>query len=212
MNRAIEAKRTVGLVALVVATLMVLTAALAASDAEAKKKKKKKKRPPAPALVVVQCAQQGTICTGTPGNDLLIGTGEFERINGGEGNDIYDGRNGEDVWFDESAASNDSYQVGSAFQASAAGAGNKFEPFDVLDNGGSDTVDLRPFNSDDIEVSEPFDGQLGIRVAINEDRTGFVSILGHLENEQNRVESFRFSDRTLSAEEIEDLGLRPARS
>jgi hypothetical protein len=54
-----EAKRTIGLVALGAAVLMVLTAALAASDAEAKKKKKKR-------LNKVECVQQGVVCTGTP--------------------------------------------------------------------------------------------------------------------------------------------------
>jgi hypothetical protein len=34
-------------------------------------------------------------------------------------------------------------------------------------------------------------------------------ILGHLENEETRVESFRFNDRSLTAQEIEDLAARP---
>jgi hypothetical protein len=83
--------------------------------------------------------------------------------------------------------------------------GGKFEPFDVLDNGGNDTADFRPFSSDDIvEVTEPFEGHLGIRLTISPGRTGFVSILGHLENEENKVESFRFNDKTLTVQEIED--------
>jgi hypothetical protein len=190
-----EAKRTIGLVALVVAALMVLTAALAASDAEAKKKKKK--------LNKVECVQQGVLCTGTARNDLLIGTSAEENIQGGEGNDVYDGRNGEDLWFDRSVSSKDVYRVGSAFRASAASG--KFEPFTVLDNGGKDTADFRPFSSEDIvQVTEPFEGQLGIRVTISPGRTGFVSVLAHLENEENKVESFQFVDRTLTVQEMED--------
>jgi hypothetical protein len=201
MSRAIETKRMIGLVALVVAALMMLTAALAASEAEAKKKKKK-------SLNKVECVKQGVICKGTSRNDLLLGTSGFERITGGEGNDVYDGRNGEDLWFDESATSKDTYRAGSAFRASLAAG--KFEPFDVLDNGGSDTVDLRPFSSDDIaEVSEPFEGHLGIRLNTSPNRTGVVLILGHLEDEETRVESFRFNDRSLTAQEIEDLAARP---
>jgi len=148
------------------------------------------------------------VCNGTRRNDLLLGTSGFERINGGEGNDIYDGRNGEDVWFDESTTSKDVYRAGSAFRASLVAG--KFEPFDVLDNGGSDTVDFRPFSSDDIaKVSEPFEGHLGIRLNTSPNRTGVVLILDHLKNEENRVESFRFNDRTLTAQEIEDLIVRP---
>ena len=63
MSRAIETKRMIGLVALVVAALMVLTAALAASDAEAKKKKKKR-------LNKIECVQQGTVCNGTSRKSL----------------------------------------------------------------------------------------------------------------------------------------------
>lgn len=201
MSRAIETKRMIGLVALVVAALMVLTAALAASDAEAKKKKKR-------SLNKVECVKQGVLCKGTPRNDLLLGTSAFERITGGEGNDVYDGKNGEDLWFDESATSKDTYRAGSAFRASLAAG--KFEPFDILDNGGSDTVDFRPFSSDDIaQISEPFEGHLGIRLNTSPNRTGLVLILGHLENEENRVESFRFEDRTLTAQEIETMVARP---
>jgi hypothetical protein len=191
----------IGLVALVVAALMVLTAALAASDAEAKKKKKK-------SLNKAECVKQSVLCNGTARNDLLLGTSAFERITGGEGNDVCDGRNGEDLWFDQSATSKDTYRAGSAFRASLAAG--KFEPFDVLDNGGSDSVDFRPFSSDDIaEVSEPFEGHLGIRLIISPNRTGAVLILDHLKNEENKIDSFRFNDRTLTAQEIEDLAARP---
>jgi hypothetical protein len=199
MIRAMEAKRTIGLVALVVVALMVLTAALAASDAEAKKKKKKK-------LNKIECVQQGVLCNGTARNDLLIGTSAFERLQGGEGNDVYNGKNGQDTWFDGSATSNDSYLAGKAFEANG---GRGFEPFDVVDSGGTkDNVDLRPFSSDDIiEVTDnAFGDNLGIRVAIREGgNTGFVFIPGHLDNEENRIENFKFSDRTLTAEQIEAL-------
>jgi len=200
-----EAKRTIGLVALVVAALMVLTAALAASDAEAKKKKKKR-------LNKIECVQQGTVCNGTARNDLLVGTSAFEALQGGEGNDVYDGKNGEDDWVDKSATSNDTYKAGPAFQASAISG--KFEPWSVVDFGGSsDTIDFRPFSSDDlIEVTDnAFGDNLGIRVLINENprRTGAVIIPGHLDNEQEKVENFRFSDRTLTAQEIEAMIPRP---
>jgi Ca2+-binding RTX toxin-like protein len=103
-------RRMIILSALLLA-LVILSSAVGLDDAEAKKKKKKKSRPPAPALVVVQCAQQGVDCTGTPGNDLLVGTGEFERINGSEGNDVYDGKGGCDALHDASSTSGDYYLV-----------------------------------------------------------------------------------------------------
>jgi hypothetical protein len=198
MNRVMETKKTIGLVALVVAMLMVLTAALAAPDAEAKKKKKKK-------LNKIECVQQGTVCNGTSRNDLLVGSSAFEVLRGGEGNDVYDGKNGEDDWIDLSETSNDTYKAGPALEASRASG--KFEPWSVVDFGGSDTIDFAPFSSDDIvEVTDDaFGGNLGIRVLLNEDprRTGAVIIPGHLEEEENRIENFKFSDRTLTAEEIE---------
>ena len=200
MSRAIETKRMIGVVALVVAALMVLTAAWAASDAEAKKKKKK--------LNKVECVKQGVVCNGTSRNDLLVGTSAFEVLQGGEGNDVYDGKNGEDDWVDKSATSNDTYKAGPALQASKIGG--KFEPWSVVDFGGSnDTLDFRPFSSDDIvEVTDnAFGDNLGIRILLNEDprRTGAVIIPGHLDNEEERIENFKFSDRTLTAEEIEAL-------
>ena len=204
MIRVMEAKRTIGLVALVVATLMVLTAALAASDAEAKKKKKKQ-------LNKIECVQQGVVCNGTARNDLLVGSSAFEVLQGGEGNDVYDGKNGEDDWVDKSATSNDTYKAGPALQASKERG--KFEPWNVVDFGGSDTIDFAPFSSDDIvEVTDSaFGDNLGIRILLNEDprRTGAVIIPGHLDNEQEKVENFRFSDRTLTAQEIEAMIPRP---
>ncbi len=67
-------------------------------------------------------------------------------------------------------------------------------------------MDFGPFNSECIvEVSEPFEGQLGIRVTISPDRTGFVTVVSQLENEENQIESFRFADRTFSAQEMMNL-------
>lgn len=202
MIRVREAKRTVGLLMLVMATLMVLTATLAAPDADARKKKKKKR------LNKIECVKQGTVCNGTARNDLLVGTSAFEVLQGGEGNDVYDGKNGEDDWVDKSATSNDTYKAGPALQASAIAG--KFEPWSIVDFGGSnDTIDFRPFSSDDIvEVTDDaFGDNLGIRVLINEDprRTGAVILPGQLEDEEQRIENFKFSDRTLTAEEIEAL-------
>lgn len=201
MIRVREAKRTVGLLMLVMAALMVLTATLAAPDAEARKKKKKR-------LNKIECVKQGTVCNGTARNDLLVGTSAFEVLQGGEGNDVYDGKNGEDDWVDKSATSNDTYKAGPTLQASKIGG--KFEPWSVVDFGGSnDTLDFRPFSSDDIvEVTDDaFGDNLGIRVLLNEDprRTGAVILPGQLRIEEQRIENFKFSDRTLTAEEIEGL-------
>ena len=122
MSRAIEAKWAMVLLAVMMAAIVVLSGPVAgvldlpeptAEAKKKKKKKKKKKRPPvvvpAPELNLVQCVQQGTLCKGTDGNDLLVGTSAEENIQGCEGNDVYDGRNGEDLWFDRSVTTNDSY-------------------------------------------------------------------------------------------------------
>jgi Ca2+-binding RTX toxin-like protein len=161
---------------------------------------------PAPELNLVQCVQQGTLCKGTDGNDLLVGTSAEENIQGGGGDDVYDGKNGEDLWFDRSATTNDTYLAGPALQASAQSG--KFEPWTVLDSGGSDILDFGPFSSEDIvAVTEPFEGQLGIQILLQEDprRTGFVSVLDHLRNEANKVERFKFADQTFTAQEMEAL-------
>jgi hypothetical protein len=219
MSRAIEVKWAIVLVAAMMAAIVVLSGPVAGvldlpeptAEAKKKKKKKKKKRPPvvapapAPEFKLVECAQQGLVCKGTDGKDRLVGTSAEENIQGGEGDDIYDGKNGEDLWFDRSVTSTDTYLAGPALQASAQSG--KFEPWTVLDNGGSDILDFGPFSSNDIvAVTEPFEGQLGIRILLQEDprRTGFVSVLDHLRNEENKVERFKFADRTLTVQEMED--------
>jgi hypothetical protein len=206
MSRIIEAKWVIFLLSVMMAAIVVLSGPVAGvldlsePTAEAKKKKKKKQQ-----LNKIECVRQGALCNGTPRADLLIGTGAKERLQGGEGNDVYDGKNGQDTWFDSSTASNDTYRAGKAFEASAIIG--KFEPFDVVDNGGSDTIDFGAFNYDDIvEVTdEAFGNNLGIRILLNEDprRTGVVILPGHLDNEENKIENFKFADRTVSAEFLE---------
>ncbi len=187
-------KRVIILAALLLALMM--SSAVGLDDAEAKKKKKKKSRPPAPALVVVQCAQQGVDCTGTPGNDLLVGTGEFERINGSEGNDVYDGKGGCDALHDASSTSGDYYLASDKDFCNVG-----ISSLSIQDSGGSDTLDLSYFyKSTDFEFSEAY-------IHLNMDGPGVndVSIYNFFTTDS--VDIFRFSDKTLTAQQVKEMSV-----
>src|SRR5215212_4299289 len=103
-------KRMTILLALVMAVVLVLSAPMA----EAKKKKKKS----SPAFEVVKCPTEPDkeTCIGTSSDDYLRGkAGEVDRLQGKEGNDVYDGQGGSktagDRWEDESLTSNDYYLI-----------------------------------------------------------------------------------------------------
>jgi hypothetical protein len=72
MNGLISARKMAGLSMLVLAALLVLSAALAAPDAEAKKRKK---------INTVQCVV-GQTCFGTSGRDRLLGTDSNDALIG----------------------------------------------------------------------------------------------------------------------------------
>jgi Ca2+-binding RTX toxin-like protein len=179
--------------------LVVLLSAVGLDDAEAKKKKKKKnRRPPAPALVVVQCAQQGVDCTGTPGNDLLVGTGEYERINGNEGNDVYDGKGGCDALDDTSSTSSDYYLVSVEDFCNVG-----ISSLSIQDNGGgSDTLDLsRFYESTDFEFSEAY-----IHLYMDGPGVNDVSIYDFFTTDS--VDVFRFSDKTLTTQQVKEMSIQ----
>lgn len=190
-------RRVISLSALLMA-LVILLSAVGLDDAEAKKKKKKKKRrPPAPALVVVQCVQQGIDCTGTPGNDLLVGTDEFERISGDEGNDTYDGKGGCDALHDASSTSSDLYLVSVEDFCNVG-----ISSLSIRDNGGSDTLDLsRFYESTDFVFSEAY-------IHLNMDGPGVndVSIYNFFTTDS--VDVFRFSDQTLTAQQVKEMSIQ----
>ncbi len=135
-------KRMMVLMAVMMAALVALSA-LSAPDAEAKKKKK------GPSFNVVQC-RSNISCSGTPGNDYLVGNaGASDAMKGLEGTDVYDGKGGKpdpnanaDSYEDSSATSSDFYLVPS------------FDFHDILirDKGGSsDYIDLRSYRYADFE-------------------------------------------------------------
>ena len=186
-------RRVIILSALLMA-LVILSSVVGLDDAEAKKKKNR--RPPAPALVVVQCAQQGINCTGTPGNDLLVGTGEFEQVNGGEGNDVYEGKGGCDALHDASSASGDYYLVSDKNFCNVG-----ISSLSIQDNGGSDILDLsRFYKSTDFEFFEAY-------IHLNMDGPGVndVSIYNFFTTDS--VDAFRFSDKTLTAEQVKAMSV-----
>ena len=196
-------KRTMILVALLMAAVLVLSAPMA----EAKKKHKKKKGHPVPALNVVQCSNSpdnNYTCNGTPGNDYLVGgpasrspNGETDYMYGGEGDDVYDGGGGGDVLTDNSTTSNDRYPLPSTEVSSPSpiSLGVAY----IQDFGGSaDVLDLGSYKSTDFARSHFQYNPRTLRL----DGPGARDIHIYDFFTTNSVDYFKFSDRTIMADEI----------
>lgn len=156
-------------------------------------------------LNVVQCPTGGSsfLCAGTSAGDALIGRdGTYDWIQGGEGNDTYDGKGGCDLLQDSSLTSSDRYLVSvkdfcnigiSTLEIQDNGGKN-----DVLDLGGyyrsSDFVFSRGYTNlhldgpgvNDIEVDNFFPTESGTA---------------------DSVEAFKFSDKTLTARQIRAMSI-----
>jgi hypothetical protein len=173
------------------------------AEAKKKHKKKKKNRPRLPAFNVVQCPNSpddNYFCEGTPGNDYLIGgpadrspLGEFDEAYGKEGDDVYDSGHGGDNLTDESATSNDRY----LFPSTGFGSRNgRPAGATVKDSGGSaDVLDLGSYKSTNFGRSKSGDGLflLGPAPRAIYIRDFFTT---------NSIDYFRFSDLTITADEI----------
>lgn len=154
-------------------------------------------------LNVVQCPTGGSsvLCVGTGAGDALIGRdGTYDWIQGKEGDDTYDGMGGCDALEDASLTSSDRYlisvkdfcNVGISSLSIQDIGGNK----DILDLGGfyrtSDFVFSRGYTNlhldgpglNDIDVNNFF-------------TTGSET--------RDSIETFRFSDKTLTARQIKDM-------
>lgn len=115
MSRLGKAKRTIGLLVLLMAAIVALSGPVAevldlpAPVAEAKKKqKKKKKKKQTNTYTTIYCPNQGSNCVGTTGNDFLVGTSGLDYIQGREGNDFYYPKGGSD-YLQDSRDGNDYY-------------------------------------------------------------------------------------------------------
>jgi hypothetical protein len=184
-------KRMVVLAALVMAVLMVF-----ASAAQAKKKQR---------LNVVQCPTGGssTQCVGTSASDRLLGRdGDYDYIQGGEGNDTYDGKGSCDALDDASLTSNDTYLVDVTEFCNVG-----ISSLSIQDKGGrNDTLDLRRFyKSTDFELSKGYTNLHLDGPGVND-----IDILDFFTPDSSTADSIdviKFKDKTLTAQQIRDMGL-----
>jgi Ca2+-binding RTX toxin-like protein len=145
----------------------------------------------------VQCPNQSDdkTCIGTEGKDLLVGGEEFERIEGGKGADTYDGKGGGDDLFDASRKSNDLYIIPETEFNSTGNGG-----ININDRGGdSDVLDLSAYSSTEFALSKfgnKSDNLLDMRGPENRS-IGISSFFT-----RNTIDTFKFSDVTLTAKQI----------
>jgi hypothetical protein len=195
-------KRTMILVGLLVAAMVVLSGPVAGTldlpepTAEAKKKR--------PAYNLVRCPNKtydNYTCEGTAGKDRLVGGpaertpyGAHDQMYGKGGGDVYQGGNGRDVFTDRSATSNDRYVLPSTeFSFDSA---TSFAYTWVKDSGGSaDVLVLKSYRYDQFDRRKWFEDLYlegeGARDILVEDFFAY-----------DTIDTFEFSDRTVTAAEI----------
>ena len=193
------------LVALLMAAIVLFSGPVAEvlylpePTAEAKKEKKR------PTYNVVQCPNQtydNYTCKGTARKDRLVGGpadrspyGAHDQMYGGEGDDIYKGGAGPDVFTDQSATSDDRYVFPSTeFSRSST---SSFTYAWIKDWGGSaDVLDLSSYRYDDFDRRN----WLGKDLYLEGDGARDILIDGFFT--YNTIDYFKFSDRTVTAAEI----------
>ena len=200
-------KRMMILVALLMAAIVVFSGPVAQvldlpePTAEAKKKKKR------PAYNLVRCpnsAYDNYTCNGTARRDRLVGgpasrvpNGETDYIYGREGGDVYNGGGGGDVLTDNSTTSNDRY----LFPSTEFSLVGNISPGWALiqDFGGSaDVLGLGSYKSTDFARSRFQGNPRTLRL----DGPGARDIHIYDFFTTNSIDSFKFSDRTVTADEI----------
>lgn len=183
-------RRMIILTALSMALAILLSVA-GLDDAEAQK---------STGLNAVQCPTGGGSsadeCVGTRVGDRLIGrNGAYDYIKGAGGNDIYNGKGGCDALQDANPTSSDRYLV-----SVKDFCNNGISTLSIQDSGGrSDTLDLsRFYKSTDFAFSEAY-------VHLNMDGPGVndVSIYNFFTTDS--IEFFKFSDKTLTAQQVRDM-------
>ncbi|CAA9431541.1 MAG: hypothetical protein AVDCRST_MAG78-1735 [uncultured Rubrobacteraceae bacterium] len=196
-------KRMMILLALLMAAIVVFSGPVAEvlnlpePTAEAKKKKKR--------YNVVKCPNQtydNYTCKGTAGKDRLVGGpadrspyGAHDQMYGKEGNDVYQGGNGRDIFTDESITSSDRYVFPStefSFDSTSS-----FTYAWVRDWGGSaDVLDLASYRYDDFDRRN----WLGQDLYLEGPEARDILIEDFFTS--NTIDYFKFSDRTVTAAEI----------
>jgi hypothetical protein len=189
---------------IVVLLALVMAVVILSAPAATAKKKHHHRRPSSPSINVVVCPNQpdGFSCIGTGSGDYLIGrdgiAGATDSIYGKEGNDVYDGKGGCDYWNDESTTSDDYYLISvKDFGCSGFSTG-------ISDVGGSqDILDLsRFYKSSDFTFSRRGPTPGG-NLVMDGPGDNDIQILAFCAG--NSVDSFKFSDKTLTAAEVRSM-------
>jgi hypothetical protein len=189
MENTVNRRRAI-LSALLMALLISLSA-VGLEDAEAQKRTQ---------LNVVQCPTGGsdTQCVGTKASDRLIGRdGMYDNIQDRAGNDTYNGKGGCDALRDASSKSSDRYLV-----SVKDFCNNGISFLSIQDDGGSkDILDLsRFYKSTDFEFSEAY-------IHLNMDGPGVNDVSIYNFFTTNSVDVFRFSDKTLTAQQVKEMSV-----
>ena len=150
-------------------------------------------------LNIVQCPNQpnNETCIGTKSGDHLVGGDEFENVEGKGGPDTYDTKGGGDDLFDASRKSSDTYVIPATDFGLPAGHGG----ISIIDRGGSsDVLDLSAYKSTDFEmVRRDFpDGSTQLDLI----GSGFRAIGVSKFFNKNTIDTFKFSDKTMTAKQI----------
>jgi hypothetical protein len=169
--------------------LVVLAMAVVVASASAAHAKKK--------LNVVNCPTGGSdyYCVGTDARDTLIGRdGMDDYIQGKAGNDVYDGKGGGDSWEDTSLTSSDTYRV-SVKDFNTIG----IDALTIQDKGGEkDILDLsRFYKSTDFAFSEAY-----IHLSMEGPGNNVIYVYDFFTSDS--VDVFKFSDKTLTAQQVKD--------
>ena len=152
---------------------------------------------------VVQCPTGGssTECVGTSAKDALIGRdGDFDHIQGGEGNDIYNGKGSCDSLDDGSLTSSDRYLVTVKDFCNVG-----ISSLSIQDSGGSsDTLDLsRFYKSTDFDFSIGFTNLHMDGPGVND--IDILNFFTPQAGSTDSIEVFKFSDKTLTAQQVRDM-------
>jgi hypothetical protein len=156
-------------------------------------------------LNVVQCPTGGSsfLCAGTSAEDALIGRdGTNDWIQGGEGNDTYDGKGGCDLLQDTSLTSSDHYLVSVKDFCNIG-----ISTLEIQDNGGNkDVLDLSGYyRSSDFVFSRGYTNLHLDGPGVNDvDVDNFFPAVS---DTADSVEAFKFSDKTLTARQIRAMSI-----
>lgn len=178
MSGSIRARRTVGLLVLLVAAIVALSGPVA----EAKKEKKKK-------FNTVQCANVGFDCRGTDRRDRLVGTDSDDSLISLGSGDVLKGNGGDDTL--QGGAGDDTY----------TGYKGDFGSDLIFDAGnGSDLLDLSSFRSEDFSIVS-VDGDTDLFLFGPGDNE--IEIDGQFGT--RKIEKIEFADKTIKASQLEGL-------